>query len=58
MPWSLAPRQAQNRISLKAVLFGKKRMIADITAARKAFTATPASSSVAIENRPPTAAMP
>ena len=53
-----SPPASQNRISRSASLSGRKMMIAETIAPRKAFTATPASSRVAIEKCPPATAMP
>ena len=53
-----SPPASQNNISRSDSLSGRRIMIAETTAPRKALTATPASRRVAIEKRPPTAAMP
>ena len=53
-----SPPASQKRISRSASLSGRRMMIAETMAPRKALTATPASRSVAMEKRPPTAAMP
>ena len=52
------PPVSQKRISRSASLLGTNTMMAETMAPKNALTATPASNSVAMLNRPPTDAIP